>query len=239
MSYLPQYTRAFSLLGDGEPQLIYYEGENLRAVNVVMRRDIAEDSRFAGKIFHVVEDRPPRVDSAVYPYPDRATTASSHFHVAGQASHHATICALLAARGTREAIPGLLNAIQKGRFPPTKPQSPLKFPWVAALAIAVRDPWPEVDTWLAKLVQRPELLVEGQFVAAPELGATAAALLLERHQESPAEFGLQPAGQQWLARFKIAGYQFAEGASPQRVNNWWQGKAGSEDDAEVSLQHQE
>jgi hypothetical protein len=203
---------------------------------ILLQLDAAEVSRFAGKIFHTVEDQQPRADSAVYPYPDHPTTSSSHLPVAGQAGHHAMICALLAARGNREAIPGLLEAIRKGRFAPSKPRSPLKFPWVAALTIAVRDPWPEVDTWLAGLVERPELLVEGQFDAAPELGATAAALLLERHQEPPARFGLQPAGQQWLARFKIAGYRFAEGSSPQEVKNWWQDKTDGDVNAEANVQ---
>jgi hypothetical protein len=32
--YLPQYTKAFALHGDGEPCLYYYEGQGLRAANV-------------------------------------------------------------------------------------------------------------------------------------------------------------------------------------------------------------
>lgn len=45
--YLSGYVKAFRLHGDGEPLLIYYEGENLRGINAVMRRDIALDPRFA------------------------------------------------------------------------------------------------------------------------------------------------------------------------------------------------
>jgi len=48
--YLPQYTRAFALHGDGQPLLYYYEGQRLRAANVVLRRDIATDSVFGGYI---------------------------------------------------------------------------------------------------------------------------------------------------------------------------------------------
>lgn len=48
--YLPGYVRPFQVHGDGEPLLIYYEGDSARAVNVVMKRDIANDARFAGKI---------------------------------------------------------------------------------------------------------------------------------------------------------------------------------------------
>lgn len=47
--YLSGYVKAFALCGDGEPLLFFYEGEGLRGVNVVMKRDIARDARFAGK----------------------------------------------------------------------------------------------------------------------------------------------------------------------------------------------
>ena len=48
--YLPQYTRALALHGDGEPFLYYYDGQGLRAANVVLRRDIATDKLFGGYI---------------------------------------------------------------------------------------------------------------------------------------------------------------------------------------------
>lgn len=48
--YLSGYTKAFELHGDGNPVLVYFEGNGIRAINVVMKRDIAEDSRFSGKI---------------------------------------------------------------------------------------------------------------------------------------------------------------------------------------------
>lgn len=50
VNYLPQYTQPFALHGDGEPCLFYYQSESLRAANVVMRRDIADDHRFRGNI---------------------------------------------------------------------------------------------------------------------------------------------------------------------------------------------
>lgn len=43
--YLSEYTKAFHLHGDGQPLLFYYESEDLRAINVVMKRDIAKDHR--------------------------------------------------------------------------------------------------------------------------------------------------------------------------------------------------
>lgn len=46
--YLNGYVKAFQLHGDGEPLLFYYEGQNLRGINVVMKRDIALDPHFRG-----------------------------------------------------------------------------------------------------------------------------------------------------------------------------------------------
>ena len=48
--YLSGYTKAFYLHGDGEPLLFYYEDQNIKAINVVMKRDISKDSHFANKI---------------------------------------------------------------------------------------------------------------------------------------------------------------------------------------------
>lgn len=48
--YLSGYTKAFKIHGDGEPALIYYHDEEIRALNVVMIRDIAEDKKFKDKI---------------------------------------------------------------------------------------------------------------------------------------------------------------------------------------------
>ena len=48
--YLSGYARGFYLHGDGEPLLFYYEDEKLRAINVVMKRDIAKDDHFKDKL---------------------------------------------------------------------------------------------------------------------------------------------------------------------------------------------
>ena len=40
--YLSGYVKAFQIHGDGQPLLVYYEGENIRGINVVMKRDIAD-----------------------------------------------------------------------------------------------------------------------------------------------------------------------------------------------------
>ncbi|WP_274309531.1 GNAT family N-acetyltransferase [Solibacillus daqui] len=48
--YLSTYLEAFKIHGDGEPILFYYEDENITAINVVMKRDIAADVRFHNKV---------------------------------------------------------------------------------------------------------------------------------------------------------------------------------------------
>ena len=48
--YLSGYVKSFELHGDGEPLLLYYNSETLRGINVVMKRDIANDKNFKGLI---------------------------------------------------------------------------------------------------------------------------------------------------------------------------------------------
>lgn len=48
--WLSGYVKAFQLHGDGEPLLFFYEGSDTRGINVVMKRDVAKDDRFNGKI---------------------------------------------------------------------------------------------------------------------------------------------------------------------------------------------
>ncbi len=48
--WLSGYVKAFQIHGDGEPLLFLCEGKRARGINVIMKRDIAADQRFAGKI---------------------------------------------------------------------------------------------------------------------------------------------------------------------------------------------
>ena len=48
--YLSGYAKGFQAHGDGQPMLFYYESKELRAINVVMKRDIALSSPFLGKL---------------------------------------------------------------------------------------------------------------------------------------------------------------------------------------------
>lgn len=48
--WLSGYVKAFQIHGDGDPMLFFYEESNTRGINVVMKRDVAKDERFKGKI---------------------------------------------------------------------------------------------------------------------------------------------------------------------------------------------
>jgi len=48
--YLSGYVKAFQIHGDGVPLMFFYEGKNIRGINVVMKRDIALDNNFKGKL---------------------------------------------------------------------------------------------------------------------------------------------------------------------------------------------
>lgn len=48
--YLSRYVKAFQVHGDGDPILFYYEDDYIKAMNVVMKRDIQKDKNFLGKI---------------------------------------------------------------------------------------------------------------------------------------------------------------------------------------------
>lgn len=122
--------------------------------------------------------------------------------------------------GNHQAIPGLLEALDAGRFLPPKADAPYRLGWLAALAIAHRDPWPETDAWLAGLLDHKELLIE-KSGPAPELAATAAALLLKRHQQDPALFGLEPCVAEALADAGLSGYRFHSEADRQKMRQWW------------------
>ena len=48
--YLSGYVKAFYIHGDGDPLLFFFENDNCRGINVVMKRDISLDKHFEGKL---------------------------------------------------------------------------------------------------------------------------------------------------------------------------------------------
>jgi hypothetical protein len=168
--------------------------------------DVREMSRFAGKYLNLVDDQ------------QWSTEPNYRFSV--QSSRNGLICGLLAVDGTKDAVPGLLDALRQHRCLPPTSAAPYRLPWLAALSIAGRDPWPEVDAWLAGIASQTETLVEGR-PDGPELGATAAALLLKRRGQRAAAFDIQPVPEPLLAQFRIAGSRFTSADARKRLQAWW------------------
>lgn len=196
--------------------------------------DPAEVSRFAAWYLPAVADGPlppwePRPD----PYaPGQFIPLPPPTYLGGRPSRHGALCLLLAAEGTREAAPGLLAAIEQNRLQPPSEEAPYQLDWIAALAIAQRDPWPEADAWLARAIPKQQTLRltdEPGDEPAAEIGATAAAILLVRHGQHPIQFGLEPAADEPMTAMGLAGHRFTDPASRQRVLQWHKETAANVD----------
>jgi len=175
--------------------------------------DPGEVSRFAGEYFALVEDG--------------RLPAEGPIRAGGRPSRHGMICAQLAADGTNRAIAGLLEAIRHDRFLPPNSLAPYRLQWIAALSIANRDPWPQTDAWLVGLLERTETLEQGPAYA-PQLGATAAGILLERRGQGLSQFGLDPAGDTLLEKYGLRGYRFRSPKAREDVQSWWACEAGTD-----------
>jgi len=173
----------------------------------------AEVSRFAGEYFLQVEDEQ---------FSDSDTGGYSSFR---RGSRHGAVCERLAMEGTKEAMPRLIEAIDTGRFLPPTSRAPYHMQWIAALAIANRSPWPEVDDWLASLIERTDNLIEGRGQG-PSLGATAAAILLKRHKESHRKYNLRRVGETFMQRCRLEAYAYPSEIAPEKVLMWWEQKKG-------------
>src|SRR5581483_6485684 len=93
-----------------------------------------------------------QVDDSRYPPPEA--------QFVGNLSRHLNFCCMLARSGRHEAIAGLMQAIQAKRFLDPPAETPYDWPWVAILCITVHDPWPEVDSFLANLMERQQGLMQ-------------------------------------------------------------------------------
>jgi len=186
------------------------EGRSLSEAELVMLAglDPVEVSQFAGKHFLAVEDG--------------STAATGPPRWGGRPSRFGMICAQLARDGTKDAAPGLLEAIANDRFLPPNPRAPYKLHLIAALALAARDPWPKVERWLADCLDADEPLWEKEFDAAspPQLGATAAAILLRRHGQNPARFDLIQVDDPLLNQIPVRTYRFESEAGKKQLHQW-------------------
>lgn len=194
-----------------------------RALSMIMQFDPREVSRFAGRYLATVDDRRAVIQSTV------GTTPPDNAVISREGpSIHGLLCSWLASKGTQDAMPGLLVAIENNRVLPPNETSPCRFDRFAALAIAQRDPWPDVDQWLAKMLSRNEPMVLGQDEL-PELGATAAAILLGRHNGSLDDFDLIACGDGYARRYGFQAYRYAVPDGGRKVAAWWKNQQDEQD----------
>ena len=186
-----------------------------RDLMIISLFDPGEVSRFAGHYLATMDDC--QIES---PDPLSVPIPTQQAAVVEGLSIHALLCSWLAQRGTQQAVPGLLEAIEKKRILPPRQESPYRFDLLAALAIAARDPWPEVEPWLLGVLPQREGLIEDQ-ADAPELGATAAAILLRRYESSPSDFGLVECGGAMTKQYGLKTYRYRAPEGPKQVTEWW------------------
>lgn len=152
----------------------------------------------------------------------------------GNVSRHHNLCCMLARSGRQQAIPGLMEAIKAKRFLDPPPENPYQWHWVAALCIAVHDPWSDVDDWLAGLVERkdplmlrnnantpPTDIAQGQLIT-PELGATAASILISRHGIPSAVFGVEALMYSPMMSLDCPSSYFRSEEDRRKTLAWWQ-----------------
>jgi hypothetical protein len=183
-----------------EPQLV-----------MLAQLDPGEVSRFACKYLLTVDDA--------------KLSQSGLRRVGGRPSRFGMICARLAADGTKDAMPGLTEAIAKNRILPPTLLAPFRLDLLAAISIAARDPWPGADVWLAERIGDTKPLMEGR-PSGPEVGATAAAVLLISREQKPANFGLQPCPDALMHELHVEGYRFDSEESRKKVQEWWKQNSG-------------
>ncbi len=162
-------------------------------------------SRFVGDYFASVPNAP---------------LASTPNGLNSQTTLYGGICAVLSRVGTHDAVPALEKLARSGAL--GKPVYPnrVEVAWVALLAIAARDPWPEVDPWLAALIDETLPLTTDPDLP-PELGASAAGLLIDRRGASVRPFGLVTAGESVTDAFQFYGYRFTTEDDRADVKRWW------------------
>jgi len=131
----------------------------------------------------------------------------------GLPSAHGGLCYALATIGTKAAAPGIISALATDRILPPDFSCTYDLPRIALLAIAVRDPWKEVDRWLLEQLDRGLPLVSN-VDPAPELAATAAAILCKRHQLHPHSFDLVAVEDMFCESVGLQLYRFADTADP-------------------------
>lgn len=178
-----------------------------REIALLLQLDGDVVSRFAGPYLLSVDDQP--------------KTEPEEFQFGGRSSRHLLLCAVLAENGTREVLPSLVEAGRRGRLPAPTEEVRLNVGWLAVFKIADRDPWPGLDDCLAGMIDiaRPISTIGDP---PPEVGATAAAMLLTRHGENLSDFGVAEVTDQELRGLGVPASRFTTPAARQQVIEWWQ-----------------
>jgi hypothetical protein len=182
-------------------------------LGMLAQLDAREVSRFASRYLLAVEDS--MVEEEL-----NQEFSTGRKALGSQNSRFGAICAQLAVDGTREAAPGLLEAMRQHKFMSPTPLGPYRLQWMAALSIANRDPWQDVDSWLLETIDNKETVMSGHEDGA-EIGATAAGLLLSRHGEQPQAFGLQSVVDSQLAELKLRGFRYGKPEDARQIRQWW------------------
>jgi hypothetical protein len=166
-------------------------------------------SQFAGKFFAAIDDSP--------------LAQSNGRLMVGHTSTHGAVCYALALVGTKDAAVGIQKAVTDKRILPSTDSSPYELPTIALLAIAHRDPWQNVDAWLGAAIEQDQPLVTN-VEPAPDMAATAAAILFERYQTPLSNFGLIPQAESFCNQAGLNVYRFGSEEDRQRVIKWWKAK---------------
>ena len=207
--------------------------------------DANEVSRFASRSFVTMKDGPVEVDfEQGVEFSLRADQLSSLNSCFG------AICAQLVKMGTQDAAPGLIAALRHNKFRQPIPSEPYRLPWLAAFAIARRDPWPDLDAWLAANLDNQQTIAldydelgrrlpraartpgtQGTATGSSEetatIGAMAAALLARRHACRPAALGLVRTHDKQMEAFNLYGYRYGKPDSIERVRKWWNAQSAA------------
>jgi hypothetical protein len=180
-------------------------------VRVLELLDQAVVGHFAGEFFSKVDDAP-------------LAGLGSNLLI-GHTSVHGAICCALAKTGTKDAAPGIIKAIESNRILPPDEAATYQMPMIALLAIAERDPWDGVEAWLHKQLEREDEPLVTNVDPAPDLAATAAAILGERLGQSPQALGLTVVGEGFCQHVGLATYRFENAERREIVLKWFRAQS--------------
>lgn len=187
---------------------------------VLLQLDPAVVSQFVGPYLQQIDDE--------------MLPENQELSVLGRTSSHALTCYIASAVGDDAALRGIRAALDAGRLRPPGPTALYDLGWLAAFELAGRAADPamgedpaaeedlELDEWLAALVGDETPLMPGVGESGPELGATAAALLLRRHEQLPAEFDLGETPVPPVLGLSGDYYRFLLPGGRDRVRTWWE-----------------